>query len=116
MTHADTDVIDRLLEHLSASTEAQVVNGERLQALSDTVARVHEDLDRRNVIEAERLAQSATLWARLASRPAMLVYVSILYVIMAAVGVDPGPLIRALAGSDQAVEVGPPPRFTEEAE
>jgi len=105
MPDADTDILDRLLDHLRASTEAQVVGAERLEALTTVVSQVHQDLDRRNAIEAARVKSNATLWAKAGSRPALMLYAAVLYVIMAAAGVDPGPLIRAIVGTDHITHV-----------
>ena len=100
MAGGDSDILDRLLDHLRASTEAQAVNAERLESLSAVVAQVHRDLDRRNAVEVARIASNATLWAKAGSKPMLIVYSAVIYVVLAALGVDPGPLIRAVVGTD----------------
>jgi len=105
MPDADADILDKLLDHLRASTEAQVVNAERIENLTTIVTQVHQDLDRRNAVEEARAQSSATLWARAGSKPALVLYAAVVYVVLAAAGVDPGPLIRAIAGTDHIAHV-----------
>ena len=105
MPDADADVLDRLLDHLRASTVAQVVSAERLQALTSVVEKVHDDLTQRNTLEKARQKQAESLWAKAGSKPALMLYAAVVYVVLAAAGVDPGPLIRALVGTDHHAHV-----------
>lgn len=103
-TDAD-DVLEKLLTHLRASTAAQVVTAERLEALTTATNRIHDDLAQRNTLEQARAEQAASLWAKAGSKPALTLYAAVIYVVMAAAGVDPGPLIRAIVGTDHVSHV-----------
>ena len=69
---------------------------ERLESLSLASSRVHDDLSARNALEERRSTHSHRVWTAMGSRPALVAYAAVLYVLMAALGIDPGPLIRAM--------------------
>ena len=96
------DILDRLLDTLTASAASMTLMESRLQAVEHGVQLVHAELARANAIEEARAKQSGDRHARFAgavsSRPAMILWVTLAYGLASVLGLDPGPVLRTAVG------------------